>query len=562
VDIQIRAANSKDLDSILAVQARALRVLSVRDYSQKQIESLVTGQAKTRNLKDEIIFVAEHENQIVGFSCLLNAGSLISGIFVCPDFARQGVGTKLLEAIEAQAIEQNCKVLSVMSSLSGFDFYRANGYQVVQKSGFLSSGAVWIPCVTLKKQLIASTESERRPGRFAASVFWLALASFLVVVFSKQMDFTIGDDRSLETSLPPTEESFEWGDPIPSVPYHCAAESPARTPTAIVQDNSEAVGSDRTITIVGTFSTLMTAQQAFAALETLTPSSSEEPLQIELQMFGQSIFATTADTTAQAAIVRQIERLGGLLLYSDDSNEKSIVAYLDVQAPTTAVATTVAEELELYFSVPYSFYLRPPWLQTDIPVAQQKTEYKARYTYHKLMETTEAELAQLNPRPLLWQHIMAGILRDPDRMMKLHQKMATRSAKLQRQKAARLLASNDPNLDRETVALFLEVLEDHQRQIAIYETDPHLNMEIDSKLNRKLGKRLGQLDLQSIPPAPQDIRFSVHGSLKRYEQRLLLDWLFFDEIQTGLPALGNYLCDRNFSNIKYTLVDFDNVRGD
>jgi len=53
--IQIRLAELKDLESILAVQTSAIRTLLTVEDNQRQIESLVKGQAKVRK-KDNCCF--------------------------------------------------------------------------------------------------------------------------------------------------------------------------------------------------------------------------------------------------------------------------------------------------------------------------------------------------------------------------------------------------------------------------------------------------------------------------------------------------------------------------
>ena len=47
-----------------------------------------------------------------------------------------------------------------MASLSSVDFYKANGYEVIRKSGFHSEFSTWIECVNLEKRLDEMTELE------------------------------------------------------------------------------------------------------------------------------------------------------------------------------------------------------------------------------------------------------------------------------------------------------------------------------------------------------------------------------------------------------------------
>lgn len=157
MSVYIRQSKPEDLEYILQLQADSLKLLS-NDYKSSQIESLIKSQKNARLSHDETTFVAELNNRIIGFSCFIDARNTIGGVYVHPDFIRQGIGTKLLKKIEEIAIERKCQVIKVTSSLSSVDFYRANGYQVIRNSGFFSDLTTWIECVNLEKQLDDTTE--------------------------------------------------------------------------------------------------------------------------------------------------------------------------------------------------------------------------------------------------------------------------------------------------------------------------------------------------------------------------------------------------------------------
>lgn len=150
--VHIRQSKPEDLGYILQLQADSLRILS-NDYNLSQIESLIKSQKSARLSSDETTFIAELNSRIIGFSCFIDARNTIGGVYVHPDFVRRGIGTKLLNAVEEVAIQRKCQIIYVTSSLSSVDFYKANGYQVVRNSGFLSDLTTWIECVNLEKKL-------------------------------------------------------------------------------------------------------------------------------------------------------------------------------------------------------------------------------------------------------------------------------------------------------------------------------------------------------------------------------------------------------------------------
>jgi len=139
MDIQIRLAKPEDSEEILELQANSIRSLSSQDYNQRQIELLIRSQ-KSERFINEIIFVAEGNNRLVGFASLCIDIPQIASMFVHPYFVRQGIGTRLFTEIESVAIEKGYKTLNVMSSLSAVKFYQANGYELT----YQSSIGLWI----------------------------------------------------------------------------------------------------------------------------------------------------------------------------------------------------------------------------------------------------------------------------------------------------------------------------------------------------------------------------------------------------------------------------------
>ena len=177
MDIQIRLAKPEDTADILELQARSIRTLS-QDYNAKQIESLIRSQ-KSQRFINEIIFVAQRNNRLVGFASLCIHTPQIGAMFVHPDFMRQGIGTKLLMAIEEAAIEKRYKIIYVMSSLSAVNFYRSMDYEITRQSGLLLEIDNWLPCTDLQKQLIPFTEVEKWMRQITllmiclAAIFWI-----------------------------------------------------------------------------------------------------------------------------------------------------------------------------------------------------------------------------------------------------------------------------------------------------------------------------------------------------------------------------------------------------
>ena len=157
-DIIIRLAKPEDAEVIVDIQYNAIRILSAKDYNCRQLNALLRSKSFQRKSK-EIIFVAEVNHQVVGFASLIYPFNTVGGIFVSPVFARKGVGTKLLQRLEQEAIANNIPVLWVSSSLTGYPFYQANSYRTIVRTNF-PLYSTYIPVIQMKKRLLSTTRQE------------------------------------------------------------------------------------------------------------------------------------------------------------------------------------------------------------------------------------------------------------------------------------------------------------------------------------------------------------------------------------------------------------------
>ncbi|MFB2920598.1 GNAT family N-acetyltransferase [Aerosakkonema funiforme] len=157
--ISIRLAQSQDKSEITKLQVDSIQVLCAHDYNASQLQTLLNNKKRGRNWP-EVIFVAETESQIVGFSALSLIDQNINAIFVNPAFVRQGIGTKLLATLEEEAIKRRIRCLWVSAALNAVQFYRSQGYQSVKEVEILLEFGVPIPVVVMKKVLIQPTRTE------------------------------------------------------------------------------------------------------------------------------------------------------------------------------------------------------------------------------------------------------------------------------------------------------------------------------------------------------------------------------------------------------------------
>lgn len=129
----IRLASPDDAQAISQVVLRCLHEVNIRDYGPV----LVAEQAKSwtregvlTRLRERVMFVAVAVDQVLGTAGF--DGKQARSVFVSPDWHRKGVGSALLNMVEAVATETGLPELSALSSITAQGFYTRLGYQPVR----------------------------------------------------------------------------------------------------------------------------------------------------------------------------------------------------------------------------------------------------------------------------------------------------------------------------------------------------------------------------------------------------------------------------------------------
>ncbi|MBF2063428.1 MAG: GNAT family N-acetyltransferase [Calothrix sp. C42_A2020_038] len=159
LEFLIRLARPEDAEQMHDVHVNAVRQLCTADYTIEQIEAWVgyldpetRRQYILNGAEDEILFVADRNGIIVGFSCFDMNGE-ISAIYVHPHYTRRRVGQQLLKAVETKALGYNYKKLEVSASITAIPFYQTQGYKLIEYSSHTLLSGVKIPCAVMEKYL-------------------------------------------------------------------------------------------------------------------------------------------------------------------------------------------------------------------------------------------------------------------------------------------------------------------------------------------------------------------------------------------------------------------------
>jgi GNAT superfamily N-acetyltransferase len=134
MQVQVRRATAADAETVHDVVLRAVLETNARDYPRSIIERLASSLPKriASNLGQSHAFGATVDGQIVGTGSL--DGQTVSSVFVHPTYQGQGIGARLMDAIEGAAHNQHGSALTLQSSITAQAFYEKRGFKVVRES--------------------------------------------------------------------------------------------------------------------------------------------------------------------------------------------------------------------------------------------------------------------------------------------------------------------------------------------------------------------------------------------------------------------------------------------
>ena len=182
MSIQIRIAAPADIPRLREVIEASVRGLQAHDYSPAQIEGALDSVygVDSQLISDGTYFAVEaaqddSAKEIIacgGWSRrkTLYGGDQFSGredslldpardaakiraFFVHPKWARQGIGSLILESCEKAALDAGFTRLEMGATLSGVAFYRAKGYEAIENQEVPLGNGESLPIVKMSKKI-------------------------------------------------------------------------------------------------------------------------------------------------------------------------------------------------------------------------------------------------------------------------------------------------------------------------------------------------------------------------------------------------------------------------
>ncbi|HMS66097.1 MAG TPA: GNAT family N-acetyltransferase [Ignavibacteria bacterium] len=151
----IRKAISKDLQQIRELYHDTVIAVNSKDYTEEQIRVwsgsglTESGNTFTKKIEEQYFYVAEYENNIVGFSSVTDDGYL-DYMYVHKDFQRNGIAKALLEKIESKADELKLNLITSDVSITARPFFEKHGYVKTGEKKDLYRGVEFINNIMVK----------------------------------------------------------------------------------------------------------------------------------------------------------------------------------------------------------------------------------------------------------------------------------------------------------------------------------------------------------------------------------------------------------------------------
>lgn len=135
--IQLRALKETDVLECITLFQNTIHAVNAKDYSPTQLDAWapkvkpeITPRWET--LLENISYVAEYANQIVGFGDLTKQGYL-DRLYVHKDFQGQGIAAVIVQKLEERANELNLKEITTAASITAKPFFERSGFVVMKE---------------------------------------------------------------------------------------------------------------------------------------------------------------------------------------------------------------------------------------------------------------------------------------------------------------------------------------------------------------------------------------------------------------------------------------------
>lgn len=158
-DFEFRPLAEADIPAVRALHARSFAALAQGSHDAVQIAGhvgLIEAEAYAEELRHCHIELALQGGRIVATAGWIEAGEpgvgRIRKVFVDPDLARQGLGSRMVRRAEAAAHRAACRRIIVRANINAVPLYAQLGYVETGRVQMDVGGGVELPAVMMERQ--------------------------------------------------------------------------------------------------------------------------------------------------------------------------------------------------------------------------------------------------------------------------------------------------------------------------------------------------------------------------------------------------------------------------
>lgn len=135
---EIRPATPADAPEILALHVASIRAFGPEAYDDLQVAAWADkdGGPDRYPIGEEghYLAVADRDGAVVGYGHLVAPDDEVRAVYVHPDHVDEGVGSAILDRLEARARDRGTEDLHLWASRNAVGFYERRGYDRVEET--------------------------------------------------------------------------------------------------------------------------------------------------------------------------------------------------------------------------------------------------------------------------------------------------------------------------------------------------------------------------------------------------------------------------------------------
>ena len=134
--MEIRRFQPEDAIETAQIIAKTLKISNSKDYSGEYIERMIASHSAemiSERAKDGHMYVACDGSRIIGCGAIAGywgstTESILLTIFVLPEYQGQGIGRRIIQALEQDEFFLRAKRIEIPASVTAVEFYKKLGY--------------------------------------------------------------------------------------------------------------------------------------------------------------------------------------------------------------------------------------------------------------------------------------------------------------------------------------------------------------------------------------------------------------------------------------------------